>query len=287
MVYSFFTYYLDLKVLKKKMIGDYMDKTTLLGIIFGLIAVFVGMILKGADITALNNPAAFLIIILGTIASVTIAFPLNEIKNVPKLFKIIFTDRKKKPYTYYIKLFSDWSQIARREGILVLEKQLEEIDDPFLKNGLTLAIDGKTPDYIRDVLLEEIDSMEERHQVGIQIFSQAGTYAPTLGVLGAVIGLVAALGDMNDTGKLGHAISAAFIATLLGIFTGYVLWNPFANKLRRKSKQEVQLKILIIEGILSIIEGETAKEIEQKLSSFLPTSEREKFLNEGRESQDA
>lgn len=146
-----------------------------------------------------------------------------------------------------------------------------------------MAIDGKTPDYIRDVLLEEIDAMEERHAVGAQIFSQAGTYAPTLGVLGAVVGLIAALGDMSDTEKLGHAISAAFIATLLGIFTGYILWNPFANKLRRKSKLEVRMKLLMIEGILSILQGETPKEIEQKLSSFLPTDERQHFLDEGRE----
>lgn len=260
-----------------------MDKTSLLGIIFGFIAIGVGMVLKGVDMVALNNPAAFLIILLGTIASVTIAFPMSELKNIPKLFKILFTEQKSIKMTEAIKLFSEWSQIARKEGILVLEKKLEEIDDPFLKNGMGMAIDGKTPDYIRDVLLEEIDAMEERHAVGAQIFSQAGTYAPTLGVLGAVVGLIAALGDMSDTEKLGHAISAAFIATLLGIFTGYILWNPFANKLRRKSKLEVRMKLLMIEGILSILQGETPKEIEQKLSSFLPTDERQNFLEEGRE----
>ena len=257
-----------------------MDKTTLIGIIFGIIAVFVGMILKGVDISALNNPAAFLIIILGTVASVTIAFPSNELRNVPKLLKIIFTNKETLKMTDVIKKFTEWSQISRREGILALETHLDDIDDIFLKNGMTMAIDGKTPDYIRDVLMEEIESMEERHKAGAQIFSQAGTYAPTLGVLGAVLGLIAALGDMSDTEKLGHAISAAFIATLLGIFTGYVLWNPFANKLRRKSKQEVNLKMLMIEGILSIIEGENPKEIEQKLSSYLPSLEREKFLKE-------
>ena len=263
-----------------------MDKTSLLGIIFGVIAVGVGMVLKGVDISALNNPAAFLIIILGTIASVTVAFPSNELKNVPKLFKVLFTNQQNMKMTDIIKMFSEWSQVARREGILILEKQLDDINDPFLKSGMGMAIDGKSPDYIRDVLLEEIDSMEERHRTGAQIFAQAGTYAPTLGVLGAVIGLVAALGDMKDSDVLGHAISAAFIATLLGIFTGYVLWNPFANKLRRKSQQEVRIKMLMIEGILSILEGETPKEIEQKLSSFLPSNERIRFLEEGRKRND-
>ncbi len=221
-----------------------MDRTSLIGIIFGIIAVFVGMVLKGVSLSALYNPAAFLIILLGTVASVTIAFPSNELKKVPALFKILFNEQKLMQMTDVIKLFSKWSQISRREGILALENELGKIDDTFLRNGMSMAIDGRAPDYIRDVLLSEIELMEERHKVGAQIFSQAGTYAPTLGVLGAVIGLIAALGDMSDTDTLGYAISAAFIATLLGIFTGYVLWNPFANKLRRKSKQEVDLKML-------------------------------------------
>lgn len=259
-----------------------MDKSTLIGIILGLIAVFVGMVLKGVTLDVLINPAAILIIIVGTIASVTIAFPMSELKRVPKLFGILFKDKKRMSETELIKLFSELSQIARRQGILALEGKLSEIDDPFLKNGLVFAIDGKHSEYIRDVLLEEIDAMEERHKAGAQIFSQAGSYAPTLGVLGAVVGLIAALGHMNDTEALGTAISAAFVATLLGIFTGYVLWNPFANKLKRKSQVEVRVKNLMIEGILSIIEGESPALIEQKLSSYLPASEREKFLAESR-----
>lgn len=262
-----------------------MDRTSLIGLIMGIIAVFVGMILKGVHISALNNPAAFLIIILGTAASVTIAFPSNEIKKVPALLKILFTEREMMKIADAIKIFSDWAQLTRREGILVLENELEKIGDPFLKNGLTMAIDGKDPEYIRDALLEEIGLMEERHKVGAQIFSQAGTYAPTLGVLGAVVGLIAALGDMSDTDVLGHAISAAFIATLLGIFTGYVLWNPFANKLRRKSKQEADLKMVMVEGIVSIIEGEHPKDIEMKLSAYLPADERQKFLAESEASK--
>lgn len=257
-----------------------MDKSSLIGIIFGIIAVFVGMIFKGVSLTALYNPAAILIILLGTVASVTIAFPSSELKKVPALFKILFKEQKTLDMTDVINTFSNWSQISRREGILALENQLNKIEDPFLKSGMSMAIDGKSPDYIRDVLLAEIELMEERHKVGAQIFSQAGTYAPTLGVLGAVIGLIAALGDMSDTDQLGYAISAAFVATLLGIFTGYVLWNPFANKLRRKSKQEANLKMLMIEGVLSILEGENPKSMKQKLSSFLPAEERQAFLNE-------
>jgi len=154
-----------------------------------------------------------------------------------------------------------------------------------MRNGISLAVDGQSADYIRDVLNEEIDAMEERHSTGASIFSQAGTYAPTLGVLGAVIGLIAALGNMDNTEELGIAISAAFVATMLGIFTGYVWWHPFANKLRRKSQEEVKLKEMMVEGILSILEGEAPRVIEQKLASYLPASERKEIFEESGEVQ--
>lgn len=258
-----------------------MDKTSLIGVILGFIVIGVGMVLKGVSFSALINPAAILIIIAGTIAAVTIAFPTSEIKKVPQLFKILFTEQKLMEPTKLIRMFSDWAQLARKEGLLSLEAKTADVEDEFLKNGLSLAVDGQSADYIRDVLTEEIDAMEERHQTGALIFTQAGTYAPTLGVLGAVLGLIAALGNMEDTISLGRAISAAFVATLLGIFTGYVLWHPFANKLRRKSKQEAKIKFMMIEGVLSILEGEAPRVIEQKLASYLPAEERKKFLTEG------
>jgi chemotaxis protein MotA len=259
---------------------EIMDKTSIIGIILGFIAVGVGMVLKGVNPMVVVNPAAILIIILGTIATVTIAFPTSEIKKVPKLFKILFTEQKLVDPKSLIEFFSEWAQLARKEGLLALETQIDEVDDPFLRNGLSLAVDGQSADYIRDVLGEEIDAMEERHETGAAIFSQAGTYAPTLGVLGAVLGLIAALGNMADTIELGKAISAAFVATMLGIFTGYVLWHPFANKLRRKSKQESKVKEMMLEGILSILAGESPRVIEQKLASYLPAEERKKIMEE-------
>jgi chemotaxis protein MotA len=251
-----------------------MDKTSVIGVILGIIAVGAGMFFKGVSPVALFNPAAILIILLGTAAAVTIAFPTHEIKKVPKLFGMLFKEQQVQDPKEIIEYFSEIADIARKEGLLALESKSQEVEDQFLKDGLSLAVDGQSADYIRDVLHEEIDAMEERHSAGASIFSQAGTYAPTLGVLGAVIGLIAALGNMENTEEMGHAIAAAFIATLLGIFTGYVLWHPFANKLKRKSKREVQLKMMMVEGILSIIEGESPRVIEQKLASYLPASER-------------
>ena len=258
-----------------------MDISSLVGLILALVALVTGMILKGVSLGALANPAAILIIIFGTIAAVTIAFPMKELKRVPKLFGILFKETKLASDIELIKMFSQWADLARREGLLALESKAADVEDPFLKNGLTLAIDGQNADYIRDVLSEEVEALEDRHSSGAAIFTQAGTYAPTLGVLGAVVGLIAALGDMTDIDKLGHAISAAFVATLLGIFTGYVLWHPFANKLKRKSAAEVKQKNMMIEGILSVLEGEAPRVIEQKLSSYLTMSERKQITESG------
>lgn len=255
-----------------------MDKSSIIGIMLAIVSVGVGMVLKGVDIAVLVNPAAILIIFLGTAAAILVAFPVNELIKLPKLFAIIFSEKAMVSTEELIHTFCDWAQTARKEGLLALEKISESVEDPFLRNGLNLAVEGQSADYIRDILSEEIDAMEERHAVGAQIFTQAGTYAPTLGVLGAVVGLIAALGNMSDTEILGHAISAAFVATLMGIFTGYLLWHPFANKLKRKSKQEVRIKEMMVEGILSILEGEAPRTIEQKLSSYLPAAERKKWL---------
>ncbi|AFQ57298.1 flagellar motor stator protein MotA [Bacillus subtilis] len=258
-----------------------MDKTSLIGIILAFVALSVGMVLKGVSFSALANPAAILIIIAGTISAVVIAFPTKEIKKVPTLFRVLFKENKQLTIEELIPMFSEWAQLARREGLLALEASIEDVDDAFLKNGLSMAVDGQSAEFIRDIMTEEVEAMEDRHQAGAAIFTQAGTYAPTLGVLGAVIGLIAALSHMDNTDELGHAISAAFVATLLGIFTGYVLWHPFANKLKRKSKQEVKLREVMIEGVLSVLEGQAPKVIEQKLLMYLPAKDRLKFAEQG------
>ena len=257
--------------------GLKLDKTSIIGLIVGIVAIGLGMILKGVSVESMLNPAAFLIIIFGTVASVLIAFPTRIIKKVPRLFKIVFTEKEEVNVYELINNFAKWAEQTRREGLLSLENQMEEIDDPFLKSGLQMALDGQNPDFIRDVLMEKITAMEERHAEGARVFSQAGTYAPTLGVLGAVVGLVAALSNLQDMDVLGTAISAAFIATLFGIFTGYVLWHPFANKLRENSKQEVRIKQIMVEGILSITAGESPTVIKDKLSSYLSSQEMEQL----------
>lgn len=263
-----------------------MDRTSIIGIGLGFLVIGIGIVVNGVSFLSLFNPAALLIIIGGTVASVLIAFPSETIKNVPNLFKILFTEKENVSIETLINMFTKWAEQTRREGLLSLEDQVEEIDDPFLLSGIQMAVDGQNPEFIRDVLREKIYTMELRHEEGAQVFTQAGTYAPTLGVLGAVVGLIAALGSMENMDILGAAISAAFIATLLGIFTGYVLWHPFANKLREKSKREVKIKEVMIEGVLSITAGESPQVIKDKLSSYLSSRELEEIRDKEGESAD-
>ena len=251
-----------------------MDIATLAGLILAVVAIGAGMTLKGANISILLNPEALLIIFGGTIATICIGFPSGELKKIPQLFKIAFTEQKLMPYKNLLSTITDLANTGRREGLLSLDRKLVNIKDSFLREALMMVIDGRDPEFINTLLNDEVCAMEERHRNGALIFTQAGTYSPTLGVLGAVIGLISALSNLSDTDKLGHAISAAFVATLLGIFMGYVMWHPIANKLKQKSKLEVQLKLTMIEGILGLQEGYSAAELNQKLNALIPPADR-------------
>jgi len=254
-----------------------MEISTIIGLILGVIAVGVGMVLKGAPLHSLMTPAAYVIILVGTTASLFVAFPMQEMKKVPKLFKLIFANQRLIEKSTLITMFMEWASITRREGLLALESKVDEIEDNFLRNGMRMIIDGNDQEFVRDVLMEDIHATEDRHKAGALIFSQAGMYAPTLGVLGAVIGLIAAMAEMGDPDKLAHAIGGAFIATLLGIFTGYVLWHPISTKLKRLSKREIEVRLMMVEGLLSIQSGVSTIAINQKLSVFLTPTERAKM----------
>lgn len=257
-----------------------MEITTLLGVIVGLISVIGAMIFKHISFTVFLNPAAFFVIIVGTVATILNSYPGRNLKSLGALFKILFTQQKGISEVEIIKLMVELSSITRKEGLLALEGQMEQIEDPFIKKGLRMVVDGMADDIISDILGNEIEAMEARHAENASIFSSAGMYAPTLGVLGAVFGLIAAMSHIDDTEMMAEAIAAAFIATILGIFTGYVLWNPFAKKLKVKSHHEAVLKGMIIEGILSIQKGESPVMIQEKLISVLSQSEQKNILKE-------
>lgn len=257
-----------------------MEKSTWIGFIGGVAAVGVGMYLKGADPHALINPAAFLIIFAGTAAAIFNAFPMRDLKKFPKLLKIIFFGKQFTPKQEILELFVSVAKSAKQEGVMAIEKRASEVTDPFIRSTLTMVADGFNADFIYNVIDAEIKQMEERHRSGAQIFAQCGMYAPTLGVLGAVIGLIAALGNLDDINQLGHSIAAAFVATLLGIFTGYVCWHPFANKLKQINAEEVVMKHMVLEGALALQEGASSIAIESRLQAFIPLAERKSQRDE-------
>ena len=172
-----------------------MDVVTLVGLILGFLTLVGGMLLKGAGVAPLINPAAIVIIFVGTAAAVSIAVSKEQLQNIPKLFKILFKKQELPSKSGLLTQFVDLSTQARKEGLLSLETALEQVEEPFLRQGMMMVIDGQPSEYIAEVMSRDIENMEQRHKANADIFTQAGTYAPTLGVLGAVIGLIAALKD--------------------------------------------------------------------------------------------
>ncbi|MGI6752288.1 MAG: MotA/TolQ/ExbB proton channel family protein [Anaerovoracaceae bacterium] len=257
-----------------------MELTTLIGVVIGVLAIIGAMIFKHISFSVFINPAAILIIFVGTAASVLNAFPGSVLKKTGVLFKIIFTKQKGITETDIIRLMIELSAVAKKDGLLALEKKVEEIEEPFIKKGVRMVVDGIQGDVIEEILESEIRAMEKRHDIHASIFSSAGMYAPTLGVLGAVFGLIAAMASIDDTALMSEAIAAAFIATILGIFTGYVLWSPFSKKLKVKSQNEVMIKNLILTGLLSIQKGDPPFMLREKLLAALPSAMQDKVMSE-------
>jgi chemotaxis protein MotA len=254
-----------------------MDITTILGIVIAVVGLLVGMILKGVPFSAFGNPAAILIILVGTTGAVINATPGKEISKIGALFKLALLGRKNENDLELVKQFVDYAQQARKGGALALEGAILKIEEPFMKWAMGWVLAGQQVETVKMALETEIENIDSRHKGLAGIFAQAGAYAPTLGVLGAVVGLIAAMGFMDDTAELAHAISGAFMATVYGIFTGYVLWHPFGNRLKRMNAIEIHSKRLIAEGVLLILQDFGPAVVEDYLVTYLTTSEMEKY----------
>jgi len=248
--------------------------------IVGLVSIIGAMIFKHISFSVFLNPAALCVIFLGTVACVMNSFTGREMRKLGVLFKIIFSKDTDSNKVELVNRIVNIAETARREGLLALEGKAGEIEDSFFRKGLQLIVDGSDVEYVREVLYLEMEAMEERHNLNASMFTSAGTYAPTLGVMGAVFGLIAAMSYIDNTAYMANAIAAAFIATILGIFTGYVMWNPFATKLKVKTKHELVEKNMIVEGLVALQKGESPILIKEKLMSFLTTEERKQFERE-------
>jgi len=260
-----------------------MDIFLIIGIIGGLAVVVSGMLMKGANMALLLSSEAIMVIIGGTILAVMNSYPKSDFLNIPKIAGVLFKDKNKQKPSEIIAQLVELAQRTRKDGLLSLESIIQGLDNKFMKNGLEMLVDGLEPELIREILEIEIESMEDRHRTGAAIFSTAGSSAPTLGVLGAVIGLIGALGNLDDTVKLGESICSAFVATVYGIFTGYVLFHPFASRLKRKSAEEVINMNIMLEGILAIQAGNNPKSIERKLVGMVDPRQRLKLEKDNNE----
>ncbi|MDB7636484.1 MotA/TolQ/ExbB proton channel family protein [Ligilactobacillus ruminis] len=250
-----------------------MDIFLIIGLVLGAICIVMALILKGASVAMLLNGEVAVIIFGGMIAAVLSSYTMADIKRLPKVMKVLMSNEEP-DLNGTIEKMVELSNIARREGLLALEAPVNELDDPFMKQGLELVVDGAEAEQIRDLMESEVDAMETRHHRMSGLFKTAGATSPTLGVMGAAIGLIGALGNLSDINKLGPMIASAFVATIFGIFMGYLVMIPFATRLEAKNEEEVLLKTLIIEGVMDIQAGHSAKVIEQKLYAQIPPEKR-------------
>ena len=245
-----------------------MDILTAVGFVLALVAVLVGAVLKGAGISALLSSAAFMIVVVGTVASIFIQTPLPVFKHAMRRVSWIFKPPPLEAEAL-IKKIVEWSNIARKQGLLGLEPMIERETDSFMKRGLQLVVDGGEPDAIRAILDVEVGVREHADTRAAKVFEGMGIYSPTLGIIGAVLGLMAVMQNLADPSKLGHGIAAAFTATVYGIGLANLFFLPISGKLKGIVAEQTQVREMIIEGIVSIVLGENPRAIESKLHGFL------------------
>lgn len=246
-----------------------MDLTTILGFIIGIVALIFGFIMEGGHLGSLFQGTAAVIVFGGTVGAVVAGTPMRVLKKVPYILKVAFIEKKEPPHETIDQLV-ELSNLSRREGLLALEAETERYkDDPFLYEGLQLTIDGIDGDLVRDILDREIEQYEAKHiEIG-KVFETAGGYAPTMGIIGTVMGLVHVLGMLSEPDSLGPAIAVAFIATLYGVASANVLYFPLYKKIQARIDQQVMLKELQAEGLLSILHGENPNILRKKLLAFV------------------
>ncbi|TAJ54637.1 MAG: flagellar motor protein [Nevskiaceae bacterium] len=245
-----------------------MDLMSIIGVVLAIGALVGGSVLKGAGIQALWGPAAFVIVILGTIAAILVQTPGPTVKHALKMAKWIFKPPAQDGRAL-INRIVEWSDLSRKQGLLALESSVEGESDPFLKKGLQLLVDGAEPDTIRTILEVEVEAKEHFDTQGAKFFEGMGIYSPTLGIIGAVLGLIAVMKNLADPSKLGHGIAAAFTATIYGIAAANLFFLPMAAKLKAAIAAQTAMRNLVIEGLISIAQGENPRNIEAKLSGYL------------------
>src|SRR5450755_473154 len=248
--------------------GAGVDVLSILGLALACVAIILGAVLKGAGVHALVSAAAFMIVVVGTVAAICIQTPMDVMKRALNLLPWVFRPPVHQPVLIARKIV-DWSNISRRQGLLGLEHLIEAEPDAFLRKGLQLVVDGSEPDTIRSTLEVDMYAREAADTRAAKVFEGMGVYSPTLGIIGAVLGLMAVMQHLNDPSKLGHGIAAAFTATVYGIGLANLFFLPVANKLKVAVQARAHLNEMQIEGLIAIAEGENPRIIEGRLHGFL------------------
>ncbi|MFM7389908.1 MAG: flagellar motor protein [Vampirovibrionales bacterium] len=246
-----------------------MDLTSVLGLLLGFGAVLGGQVLEGGSIMAIVQPTAFLIVFVGSVGATMLTFPESDLKvglsKVPEAFQADHHNAKE-----VMELILSLATKARKEGILALQKDISTIHDPFLKKGMELMSDGMDPQLLRDILETDIGVEEELYGQAAKVWESTGGYTPTVGILGAVLGLIHVMENLNDPSKLGSGIAVAFVATVYGVGFANLIFIPLGSKIKFKGKHHAHMKTMMVEGIMAIQAGESPNFIQEKLKVYYP-----------------
>lgn len=248
-----------------------MDKTSLIGITLGIAAILSGQVLEGGHISSLVQPTAFLIVVGGTLGAVMLQSPLPVFRDGMRMAKWVFVP----PPSNHVDLIAQatsWSHIARKEGLLALEERIDALPDPFMRKGLQLLVDGVEPQHLRDVLEVEIDAWSAQRRLGAKIWEAAGGYAPTIGILGAVMGLIHVMENLSDPSRLGSGIAVAFVATVYGVAFANLIFLPISKKLLAHVASGVSQREMLVDGLVGIANGDNPRIIESRMQGYVSRS---------------
>jgi len=244
------------------------DILSIIGVLLAATAVLAGAVLKGAGLHALLSWAAFMIVIVGTLAAICVQTPIEVMRRALVMLPWVFRPPARTPEAQIRKLV-EWSGISRKQGLLGLEPVLARESDPFLRRGLQLVVDGNSPDAIRATLEVDMQVRESADLRAARVFEGMGVYSPTLGIIGAVLGLMAVMQNLADPSQLGHGIAAAFTATVYGIGMANLLFLPMSNKLKVAVHAHAHAHAMLIEGLVGIAQGDNPRAIDNRLRSYL------------------
>jgi len=249
-----------------------MDLATIIGVVAAFV-LMVAAILIGGPIGAFIDMPSILLVLFGSVAIMAVGYPASHLKNAVKVVMHAIRTSPRSP-DQVLQLMREMSSRARREGVLVLEDMANDQEDPFLKKGIQMVVDGHDPSAIEEVLYNEVDKITERHKAGAGFFEDLGAYAPAMGMIGTLIGLVQMLQNLSDPSAIGPAMAVALLTTLYGAVIANVVALPLSKKLKIRSDEEVAEKLLVVQGLLSILAGESPRFLVDRLNAQLPPTER-------------